>query len=113
MLEALDALLALTPAAIAAPISMYTGGVGVPEAVVVAGPIVEQFVARVVEYQFGDAMFDFLSPWKQEQQEALNQALKRHLTDVCLSDIETYASLLETEVMDDLRRCLDVIAACH
>jgi Dynamin family len=113
VLEALDALLALTPAAIAAPISMYTGGVGVPEAVVVAGPIVEQFVARVVEYQFGDAMFDFLSPWKREQQEALNQALKRHLTDVSLKDIQTYASLLEAGVMDDLRRWLDVIAACQ
>ncbi|HIJ65178.1 MAG TPA: hypothetical protein HPP77_04435, partial [Candidatus Hydrogenedentes bacterium] len=55
VLEALDTLLAAVPAAIAAPISIYSGGVGMAEAVVVAGPFVEQFVARVIEYQFGDA----------------------------------------------------------
>src|SRR5690606_30744624 len=53
-LEALDTMLAVMPAAIAAPLSIYAGGLGVPETLIVAGPIAEQFVARVVEYQFGD-----------------------------------------------------------
>ena len=54
---------------------MRTFGLGVAETVVVAGPIVEQFVARVIEYQFGDALFDFLSPWRAEQRQALVNAL--------------------------------------
>lgn len=105
-LEALDTLLAITPAAIAAPLSLITGGVGVSEAVVVAGPIVEQFVARVIEYQFGDAMFDFLSPWKKEQQEALRQALLQHITSVCTERLRHYVNVLNGEPMVELREWL-------
>ncbi len=104
VLEGLDTLLAIMPAAIAAPISMYTGGVGVPEAVVLAGPLVEQFVARVIEYQFGDAMFDFLSPWRTEQQENLHRALHDHLTNPCLARLTHLLDAFEGEPMDDLKR---------
>ncbi|MDK1021292.1 MAG: 50S ribosome-binding GTPase, partial [Candidatus Hydrogenedentes bacterium] len=79
-LQALDTILAIVPAAIAAPIALHTGGVGVSEAVIIAGPLAAQFLTRVMEYQFGDALFNFLSPWKQEQQETLKTALQSHLT---------------------------------
>ena len=104
VLEALDSILALTPAAIAAPIAIYSGGVGVAEAVVFAGPVVEQFVARVVEYQFGDAMFDFLSPWKREQQEALEASLRRHLTGPLLHLLRGYLAAFEGEHMAGMRK---------
>jgi hypothetical protein len=104
VLEGLDIVLAIMPAAIAAPISMYTGGVGAPEAVVALGPFVSQFVTRVMEYQFGDAMFDFLSPWKREQQERLEQALKEHISGPALRGARELAAALEGDIMDTLRR---------
>ncbi len=112
VLEALDILLAIMPAAIAAPISVYTGGVGASEAVVVVGPIVSQFVTRVMEYQFGDAMFDFLSPWKKEQQAALAAALETHLLTPALGPACAIGDTLRGELLTDmkrrLRQCLTV-----
>jgi hypothetical protein len=104
ILEALDGILALTPAAIAVPISMHTAGVGVDVAIAVAGPMVEQFFARVIEYQFGDAMFDFLSPWRREQQQALELSLKDHLTGPCLGPLRAYLVVFESDIMSELRR---------
>ncbi len=103
-LEALDTVLAFVPAAIAAPLAVYAGGVGVSETVIVVGPVVEQFVARVIEYQFGDAMFDFLSPWRTEQRRNLEEALRRHLTEPSLGRVRTYLDVFEGPVLDDLRR---------
>jgi hypothetical protein len=103
-LEILDALLAVAPTAIAAPIGMYTAGFGVAEAVALTGPIVEQFLARVVEYQFGDQMFDLLSPWKEEQQAHLKEALLDHLTNGCLAKLRAALDLFEGEVMIELKR---------
>lgn len=108
VLEALDTLLAIMPAAIAAPISVYTGGVGVPEAMIVLGPLAAQFATRVMEYQFGDAMFDFLSPWKEEQQRRLERALLRHLMAPCLSRVHRALEPFEGETMADLRRCREL-----
>lgn len=102
-LEALDALLAVTPAAIAAPISLYTAGVGVSEAVVVAGPVIEQFAARVIEYQFGDALFDFLSPWKAEQQSNLQQTLRDCVAFPILSRLHKYLEAFEGELFQSLQ----------
>jgi hypothetical protein len=104
VLEGLDTLLALTPAAIAVPISLYTAGVGVSETVVVAGPFVEQFLARVIELQFGDAMFDFLSPWKHEQQQALEDALRAHVTDPCLAGLRECLAPFESESFAEMRK---------
>lgn len=103
ILEGLDIMLAIMPAAIAAPISMYTGGVGAPEAVIALGPFVSQFVTRVMEYQFGDAMFDFLSPWKREQQERLEKALNDHISEPALRDARGLLEAFEGEIMDTLR----------
>ncbi len=107
VLEALDGILAVTPAAIAVPISLHTGGLGVAETVVVAGPIVEQFVARVIEYQFGDALFDFLSPWREEQQQALAAALSDHVAGPALQPLRAALAPLEGEIMTELRRWLE------
>ena len=96
-LLALDMILALTPAAIAVPISLYTGGIGVPEAMIFAGPLMEQFVARVIEYQFGDALFDFLSPWREEQRAALAAALERHLIEPAARGLADALAPLESE----------------
>lgn len=103
VLEALDGILAMTPAAIAAPISLHTGGVGVAETMIVVGPVVEQFMARVIEYQFGDALFDFLSPWRKEQQEALYRALCAHVLSPGLDELRHYLDALEGEPMRELR----------
>jgi hypothetical protein len=72
--------------------------------VVALGPFGSQFVTRVMEYQFGDAMFDFLSPWKREQQERLEQALKEHISGPALRGARELAAALEGDIMDTLRR---------
>jgi hypothetical protein len=110
VVEALDGLLAVTPAAIAVPIALYTGP-GLPEAsLAVAGPIVEQFAARVFEYQFGDAMFDFLSPWKREQQEALEAALRRHITRPVLERLRAGEAVFNAGPLATMQDALDTCA---
>ena len=106
-LEALDAMLAVLPAAIAAPIAMHTGGIGASEAAIVVAPVAEQFVARVIEYQFGDAMFDFLSPWRREQQETLEKALRAHLTDPLVAPVRRALKPFESKAAAELGRCLE------
>jgi hypothetical protein len=108
-LEALDAVLAVMPAAIAAPLALYAGGVGVAEAMVVAGPLTAQFLTRVMEYQFGDAMFDFLSPWRREQQETYELALKTHVLQPALAGWYTGLRPFEGDAMKALRRCHEVM----
>ena len=103
-LEALDAILAVMPAAIATPISIYTAGFGVSEAIAVAGPFVEQFVARVIEYQFGDQMFDLLSPWKAEQQANFEKALRDHLTGACLAELHAVLGPFDGDAMAEMKR---------
>jgi hypothetical protein len=106
-LEALDAVLAVMPAAIAAPIALHTGGLGAAEAAVVVGPVAAQFVARVMEYQFGDALFDFISPWKKEQQTRLRDALLRHVVDTGLGPLRTALDTMQGETAAALRSALD------
>lgn len=103
-LEALDTILAVMPAAIAVPVSIYTAGVGVPEALVVAGPLAEQFVARVIEYQFGDALFDFLSPWRDEQQRHLAKALLDQVAAPLLAGLDAMLAALEGGAVRELRK---------
>lgn len=107
-LEALDAVLAVMPAAIAAPIALHTGGLGAAEAAVVVGPVAAQFVARVMEYQFGDALFDFISPWKEEQQARLRDALLRHVVEAGLTPLRTALGAMQGENAAALRSALDL-----
>ena len=73
----------------------------------VAGPIVEQFIARVVEYQFGDQMFNFLAPWREEQQLGFQQALERHITQVALTDLQHLLDTLDGEAMASLETWIE------
>ena len=107
VLEALDTILAVMPTAIAAPISIYTGGVGVSEAIAVAGPLIEQFVARVIEYQFGDALFDFLSPWRKEQEAAFEKALLAHVTTPLTTNLEAALLPLEGDAFTKMEGALE------
>lgn len=106
-LEALDAVLAVMPAAIAAPFALHTGGLGAAEAVVFAGPIMAQFATRVMEYQFGDALFDFLSPWKAEQQSRLREALVRHIVRAGTEALDAAIEAMDGENANQLRSALD------
>ena len=109
-LETLDVLLAVTPIAIAAPMTVITGGFGVVETVTVtAGPLAQQFVARVAEYQFGDKMFDFLSPWKAEQHARLAKAIEEHLCGPALREIEEVLAVLEGESTASMRAALEQV----
>ena len=99
-IEGLDTFLAVTPAAIGLPLSVYTAGIGVFEAVAVGGPVVEQFAARVFEYQFGDRLFDFLSPWRAEQQAIFRAALEAHLVGPLLTPARNALAVLEGEAVN-------------
>jgi hypothetical protein len=106
-LEALDAVLAVMPAAIAAPIALHTGGLGAAEAAVFVGPLAAQFVTRVMEYQFGDALFDFLSPWRKEQQARLQEALGRHVIDAGIGPLRQALDAMHGEIPSAMRSALD------
>lgn len=103
-LQTLDGILAVTPAAIAGVISAHTAGMGVDVALAVGGPMAEQFAARVIEYQFGDTLFDFLSPWRKEQRALLEGALCDSITRVCLAHVERLLAVFDGDTMDELRR---------
>lgn len=105
-LQAIDGALAVTPAAIAGAIAAHTAGVGVDVALAVGGPMAEQFAARVIEYQFGDALFDFLSPWRKEQRATLERALLEHVAAPSLSRVHTYLDVLDGDIISELRRLL-------
>ena len=107
VLLALDTTLAIVPAAIAVPVSIYVGGIGLPETMIFAGPLMEQFLARVVEYQFGDAMFDFLSPWREEQRQHLTQALEKHVAAPVLTGLREALTCLDGETCATLRERLE------
>lgn len=109
-LEALDTILAAAPAAIAGWFAIHTAGIGAAEAMVFTGPLAAQFVSRVMEYQFGDALFDFLSPWKREQQERLERSLVRHIVEPSVAPLEAALDVLNRDTVDTLGRQL---AACR
>jgi hypothetical protein len=90
--QAIEGVLAFAPTAIAAPIAIYNLGIGAPEAI------------AVLEYQLGDAMFDFLSPWREEQRDALAAALHAHITAPCLRPLRECLDALEGPPVSDLRR---------
>jgi hypothetical protein len=111
VIEALDKVLLVAPAGIAGVMSVHTAGVGVPEALIVAGPIMEQFAARVMEYQFGDALFDFISPWRTEQQAAFERALREHLAHPLLEPALQVLDALDDGPGTQLKRSLEACRA--
>ncbi|MCC6796474.1 MAG: dynamin family protein [Candidatus Hydrogenedentes bacterium] len=103
-LQTLDGILAVAPAAFAGVIAAHTAGMGVDVALAVGGPMAEQFAARVIEYQFGDALFDFLSPWRDEQRALLENTLLEHITRPALARVDEYLEVFDGDMMSELRR---------
>lgn len=108
IVEAIDTTLAVAPAAIAIPISMYTAGFGASETVVIAAPVVEQFLAGVIEYQFGDQMLGLLAPWKADQQRNFLDALTAHVTGPALAPLESRCAPLERDYLPAMREALEI-----
>lgn len=103
-LEALDTVLAIMPAAIAGVAGIFTQGFGAGELALASTAAGATFGAKVMEYQFGDALFDFLSPWRKEQQEKLAAALKTHLLEPALEDLRAATEALNDERIENLRQ---------
>lgn len=103
-LEALDTILAIMPAAIAGVVGIATSGFGAGEAALASTAAGAAFGAKVLEYQFGDALFDFLSPWKKERRALLRQALHTHITEPSLKDLYLAVEPFEGDLVDDLRK---------
>lgn len=103
-LEALDTILAIMPAAIAGVVGIVTSGFGAGELALASTAAGAAFGAKVMEYQFGDALFDFLSPWKKERQALLRQALHAHITEPCLEGLYRAVEPFEGGLVDDLCR---------
>jgi len=103
-LEALDTVLAIMPAAIAGAAGILTSGFGAGELALASTAAGATFGAKVMEYQFGDALFDFLSPWKQEQQALLEKALHTHITEPCLCELYAALEPFEGEMIEELHR---------
>jgi hypothetical protein len=103
ILEMLGASLTLAPTAIAVPMSVLTRGWGLPGTLLIVEGLVEQVVARRIEYHFADAMFDFLSPWHAERQAAFEQALLEHLCKPLLEKLERLLEAFEGEGLAELQ----------
>ena len=102
-LEALDTILAIMPAAIAGTVGIATSGFGAGELALASTAAGAAFGAKVMEYQFGDALFDFLSPWIEEQQDLLQTALQEHLTEPCLHALYEAVEPFEGDAFENLR----------
>jgi hypothetical protein len=100
----LDAILVLTPTAIAVPLSLYTGGVGAPEVSAVAGIAAGDFFAQVVIHQFSDQWVDLITPWREEQRSAFREALLEHVTAPVLASLRAALVPFENENFEALRR---------
>lgn len=103
ILEMLGASLTVAPTAIAVPMSVLTRGWGLPGALLIVEGLVEQVVARRIEYNFADAMFDFLAPWHAERQAAFEQALLEHLCKPLLEKLERLLEAFEGEGLAKLQ----------
>ncbi|MBI2425393.1 MAG: 50S ribosome-binding GTPase [Candidatus Hydrogenedentes bacterium] len=100
----IDALLMFTPTAIALPLAMFTGGVGVPEVMALGGPLAGEFFSRIMEQQFADQWFDLLAPWRKEQQARLQTSFENNLIIPLMGDMAEVKRMLDGEPTAALRR---------
>jgi len=107
VLMAIDRIVMVTPGAIAGVLAFQTAGVGVAEALVVAGPLAEQVAVRAFEYQFGDKLFGFIEPWQAEQREAFAGALRNEIAARVLGPLEAAVIPFEHENFAAMQRALD------
>ncbi len=108
----LDAMLMLAPTAVALPLAVYSGGVGVPEVVAATSPLAGEFFSRVLEHQFADKWVDLMAPWHKEQQARFERALHEHILEAALVPLAEGRAALDSEAAETLRRihtqCLTV-----
>jgi chemotaxis regulatin CheY-phosphate phosphatase CheZ len=112
VLVQLDALLMLAPTAVAVPLAVYSGGIGVPEVVAATSPLAGEFFARIMEHQFADKWVDLMAPWHEEQQARYEAALIAQVLDTALQPLAEGAAMLDGDAAHTLRRihaqCLKV-----
>lgn len=112
VLVELDALLMFAPAAVAVPMALHTGGVGVPEVVAAMSPLAGEFFARIMEHQFADRWFDLMAPWHVEQQARFKEALAAHVLGAGLAPLAAGRAALAGPAAETIRRiheqCLKV-----
>lgn len=107
LLVELDALLMFAPTAVAVPLALYSGGVGVPEVIAAAGPLAGDFFSRIMEHQFADKWFDLIAPWHAEQQARFHDALAEHVLAVALAPLADGRSALVGDAAQTIRRIHD------
>jgi hypothetical protein len=104
LLTELDTLLVVSPTAIAVPLALFTGGIGVPEVMAVLSPAAGEFFARVMEYQLAEKWFDLVAPWRREQQAHFENALRDHVLRPALSTLDNALQPFDGPIADTLRR---------
>lgn len=102
-IEAADSILAVAPAAVAVFVGINTAGVGTAELTAVTWPLAQQLFARAFEHGFGDRIFDFLKPWREEQRQKYLQAVQTHITEPATRHAEENLFALQGEHMETLR----------
>lgn len=104
VLVELDALLMFAPAAVAVPLALHTGGVGVPEVMAAVSPLAGEFFSRIMEHQFADRWFDLIAPWHVEQQARFKAALAAHVLGPGLAPIAAGRDALAAPAAETIRR---------
>lgn len=107
VLVELDALLMFAPTAVAVPLALYAGGVGVPEVIAAAGPLAGDFFSRIMEHQFADKWFDLIAPWHTEQQARFKNALMAHVLAPALAPLAAGRAALSGVAAGTIRRIHD------
>jgi len=104
LLQELDALLLFSPAAVAVPIAIHTGGVGAPEMAAAISPLAGVFFARIMEHQLADQWLDLIGPWRVEQQARFRAALEEDILDRCLTPLRRALDAFGPDTLETLRR---------
>ncbi len=104
LLQELDALLLLSPAAIAIPIAIHTGGLGAPEIAAAVSPLAGVFFSRIMEHQLADQWLDLIAPWRAEQQVRFRVTLEEHILTPCLAPLRQALEACDANTFETLRR---------
>ena len=70
---------------------------------IVGWPVGQQTVFRAIEYRFADRLLDLQSPWQEEQQRSLADALAEHIANPIWRKLADMNALLESEDVEAMR----------
>ena len=102
-IEAADSILAVAPAAVAAFVGINTAGLGTAELTAVTWPLAQQLATRAFEHSFGDRIFDFLKPWREERREKFLEAVLANVTEPVTGQLESNLAPLQGDILETLR----------